>query len=74
MTRTQEAFLDLLRCGLWGTPLNPSIFGVSEHTGDNSGAANLAQSSMLSHDEWKNIVDIAIEQTVTGVVFDALLT
>ena len=74
MTRTQEAFLDLLRCGLWGTPLNPSIFGVSEPTGDNSGAANLAQSSMLSHDEWKNIVDMAIEQTVTGVVFDALLT
>ena len=74
MTRTQEAFLDLLRCGLWGTPLNPSIFGVSERTGDNSGAANLAQSSMLSHDEWKNIVDMAIEQTVTGVVFDALLT
>ena len=74
MTRMQEAFLDLLRCGLWGTPLNPSIFGVSERTGDNSGAANLAQSSMLSHDEWKNIVDMAIEQTVTGVVFDALLT
>ena len=74
MTRTQEAFLDLLRCGLWGTPLNPSIFGVSERTGDNSGAANLAQSSMLNHDEWKNIVDMAIEQTVTGIVFDALLT
>lgn len=74
MTRMQEAFLDLLRCGLWGTPLNPSIFGVSERTGDNSGAANLAQSSMLNHDEWKNIVDMAIEQTVTGVVFDALLT
>ena len=66
--------MDLLRCGLWGTPLNSSIFGVSERTGDNSGAANLAQSSMLNHDEWKNIVDMAIEQTVTGVVFDALLT
>lgn len=74
MTHTQEAFLDLLRCGLWGTPLNPSIFGVSERTGDNSGSANLAKSSMLSHEEWKNIVDMAIEQTVTGVVFDALLT
>lgn len=74
MTRTQEAFLDLLRCGLWGTPLNPSIFGVSERIGDDSSAANLAKSSLLSHEEWKSIINMAFEQTVTGVVFDALLT
>ena len=74
MTHTQEAFLDLLRCGQWGTPPNPSIFGVSERTGDDSGAANLAKSSLLSHEEWKNIVEMAQEQTVTGVIFDALLT
>ena len=74
MTRTQEAFLDLLRCGLWGTPLNPSIFGVSERTGDNSGAANLGKESLLSQQEWKKIAEMATEQTMTGVIFDALLS
>ena len=74
MTHTQEAFLDLLRCGLWGTPLNPSIFGVADNTGDSSGSANLGKASLLSHQDWKDIAELAAEQTVTGVIFDALLT
>ncbi|MBQ2497786.1 MAG: nucleotidyltransferase family protein [Prevotella sp.] len=74
MTRTQEAFLDLLRCGLWGTPLNPSIFGEEESSGDNVNSANFGKASLLSHQEWKDIVDLATVQTVTGVVLDALQT
>ena len=74
MTHTQEAFLDLLRCGLWGTPLNPSIFGEAERSGDNVNSANLGKASLLSHQEWKDIVDLATVQTVTGVVLDALQT
>lgn len=74
MTRSQEVFLDLLRCGLWGTPLNKAFFGEANDDRDANSPSNLGKMSALSHEEWREVVDIATDQTVTGLVFDALLT
>ena len=65
MTRSQEVFLDLLRCGLWGTPLNKAFFGEVNDDRDANSPSNLGKMSALSHEEWKEVVDIATDQTVT---------